>query len=107
MIESRHVYEETPRQRDVAGDARSFFPERLLRDLDDDFLTLLEQFGDQRDTARLRPMASSAMSMLRTAAPIVATPAVWPLIAASPGGMLHPRAKIAANSRRGRLRIAA
>ena len=39
VINRRHVYEKTAGKRDVAGDARALFAERLLGDLDDDVLT--------------------------------------------------------------------
>ena len=52
VIDRRHVHEKAAGQRDVAGDARAFFAERLLGDLHDDFLARLEHFGDQLRAAR-------------------------------------------------------
>ena len=46
MFHGRHEDHVAARQRDVGGDARTLLPERLLGDLDDDFLACLEQVGD-------------------------------------------------------------
>jgi hypothetical protein len=88
-----------PRQRDVAGNARSLFAQRLLGDLHDDFLALLEQVRNQRGAARLlRPRSSSAMPVLRTASTIVATSTI-PASASAPRGLLHARSIVARNAR--------
>ena len=46
VVKRGHVNEEASRQCDVAGDARAFFAQRLFRDLDDDFLALLQHVRD-------------------------------------------------------------
>ena len=52
VIDGGHVDQEAAGQRDVAGDARALFAERLLGDLDDDFLTGLQHFGNELRAAR-------------------------------------------------------
>src|SRR6202011_5413920 len=47
VIDGRHVHEETARQSDVTGDARTLFAEGLLGDLDDYILTSLEHFRNE------------------------------------------------------------
>src|SRR5579872_7154530 len=46
MLESRHVDHVAPRQRDVRCDARALWAERLLGDLNDDFLAFFQQVAD-------------------------------------------------------------
>ena len=46
-----HVDQEAAGQSDVAGNACAFFAERLLGNLDDDFLAGLEHFRDELRTA--------------------------------------------------------
>ena len=46
VFERRHVDHVAARQRDVRGDARALLAERLLGDLNDDFLAFLQQIGD-------------------------------------------------------------
>ena len=48
VLERRHVDHEAARQGDVRRDARALLAERLLRDLDDDFLAFLQQVADRR-----------------------------------------------------------
>ena len=48
VIHRRHVDQEAARQRDVAGDARAFLADRLLGNLDQDFLAFLQQVADGR-----------------------------------------------------------
>jgi hypothetical protein len=48
VFDSRHVNEETARQRDVRRDARALFRDRLFRDLDQYFLTFTQQIRDRR-----------------------------------------------------------
>ena len=45
VIDGRHVDHIAAGQGDVRGDARALLAERLLGDLDDDFLAFLEQVG--------------------------------------------------------------
>ena len=100
VIQRRHVNQETPRQRDVAGDARALLAQRLLGDLDDDFLALLQHVRDQLRAARLlrTPMAvSTAVPVLRTPSAIIA-PATA-IAAATARGILHARAEIVAHAR--------
>src|SRR6267154_4195073 len=91
MVDRGHVHQEAAGQRDVAGDARAFFAERLLGDLDDDVLAGLQHFGNELRTARRSGMAA-VMTMLaaawtafesRTSAGTAAT-AIWPAATASP-----------------------
>ena len=96
MVERGHVDQVAPGQRDVAGDARAFLAERLLGDLDDDFLALLEHVGDQLRAARLRAMAVTAVAaVMRTAAAIVAA-ASTAVASAAASRVLHARAEIVA-----------
>src|ERR1700720_4110377 len=60
MVDGGQVDQETARQRNVAGDAGAFLADRLLRNLNQDFLTLLEQISDLRNIMRL--IASEAAS---------------------------------------------
>ena len=48
VIDRRHVDEEAARQRDVAGDARAFAGDGVLRHLHDDLLPFAQQIGDRR-----------------------------------------------------------
>src|SRR6266849_1909925 len=66
VIHGGHVHQEAPGQRDVAGDARAFFAEGFLGDLDDDLLARAEHFGDELRTAR-GGMAVAALAMRRAA----------------------------------------
>src|SRR5882724_8699241 len=52
VMDGGHIDQEAARQRDVAGDARALFAERLLGDLDDDILAGLQHFGNKLRTAR-------------------------------------------------------
>src|ERR1700686_4202350 len=70
VIDGGHVHEEAARQSDVTGDARAFFAERLLGDLDDYILTSLEHFGNELRAARRAMMASLV--------PAIVTRAAWP-----------------------------
>jgi hypothetical protein len=83
----------------VAGDARAFFAERLLGDLDDDFLALLQHVGNQLRTARRRAMAVAMASraMLRTASTVGTPTAIVTASAVASSaarGVLHARAVI-------------
>src|SRR4030088_3073602 len=68
MVHRRHEYQEAPRQRDVTGDARALFPDRLLRILDQDFLSFFEQFADLRHHLVLA--TAEAPSTAPSAAPV-------------------------------------
>ena len=46
VIDGRHVDQKPAGQRDMRSDARAFLSERLLGDLNDDFLTLFQQIAD-------------------------------------------------------------
>ncbi len=48
VIDGRHVHQEAAGQRDVRSDARAFLTQRLLGDLDDDFLAFFQQVADRR-----------------------------------------------------------
>src|SRR5882724_2336209 len=64
-----HVDQEATRQSDMAGDARAFFAERLLGDLDDHVLTGLQHLGNELRTARRAGTPALIASVLpRTAA---------------------------------------
>jgi hypothetical protein len=56
VVHGRHEDEEAARHRDVGREAGALGAERLLHDLDDDFLTLAKQFFD----LRLRPIPIAA-----------------------------------------------
>ena len=97
MIERGHVDEVAAGKRDVAGDARALLAERLFRDLDDDFLALLQHVRDQLRTARLRAVAVAAVALLRTATAIVAaSPAAVTIAPAAASRVLHASAEIIA-----------
>src|SRR6266851_1715727 len=66
VIHGGHVHQEAPGQRYVAGDARAFFAEGFLGDLDDDLLARPEHFGDELRAAR-SGMAVAALAMRRAA----------------------------------------
>src|SRR2546422_7997285 len=66
VIHGGHVHQETPGQRNVAGDARAFLAEGFLGDLDDDLLARPEHFGNELRAARSR-MAVAALAMRRAA----------------------------------------
>src|SRR5713226_5565196 len=53
-----HVDQEAAGQRDVAGDARALFAERLLGNLDDDVLAGLQHLGNELGTTRRNGTAS-------------------------------------------------
>ncbi len=53
VIHRGHVDQEAARQRDVAGDARALLAQRLLGDLNDDFLARLQHFGNELRAAVL------------------------------------------------------
>ena len=123
VIERGHVDEEASRQRDVTGDARALFAERLFGDLDDDLLALLEEIGNQLRAARLLAMpavplmrAASTATIIaaRTVAGTVAAAAITTIasaVSAAAGaaacGGLHARAEISANAGAPFLRLAA
>ena len=75
VMQRRHVNQITPGKRDMAGDARALLAERLLGDLHDDFLALLQHFGNQLRTARLRALPVPALAVARAASAIVAASA--------------------------------
>ena len=87
VVYRRHVDEKAARQSDVTGDARALFAQRLLGDLNENFLPGLEHLGDQLHAALLRPMASSAVLL----APGHGTTATL-LAAAAPHRALEARA---------------
>ena len=70
VFERRHVDHVAARQRDVRRDARAFLAQRLLGDLNDDFLAFFQQVGDGRlrrsvrtsDAARLGPATTSRLA---------------------------------------------
>src|SRR6202171_6850463 len=68
MIHRRHEYQEASRQRDVTGDARALFPDRLLGNLDQHFLPFFEQFADLRHHLVLA--TAEAPSTAPSAAPV-------------------------------------
>jgi hypothetical protein len=72
-----HVDEEAARKRYVAGDAGTFFAQRLLGDLDDDILTGLEHFGDELRTARRAGALVAAAVVTRTPAGATIEATVW------------------------------
>jgi hypothetical protein len=89
----------------VARDASALLAERLLRDLNDDFLPLLQQIGDEHGAPWLRAvmtMRAMAVMMMR-GAPAIAAPAAVPAAAAA--RVLHARAKVVLNARLGGARF--
>ena len=62
VIHRRHVDEEASRQRDVAGDARALLADRLFGDLHQNFLTFLQQVGDQGQVLGLGAAETAAAS---------------------------------------------
>ena len=111
VIDRGHVNQEAAGQSDVAGDARAFLAERLLGDLDDDFLALLQHFGNQLRAALLRAMTTvtvpvavaAALMRAATTVAVAAIVATATAIASAIGTsatarMLHARAEIAAHA---------
>src|SRR5690348_4174428 len=94
VVERGHVNEEAARKSDVAGDARALLSERFLRNLDDDFLARLQQFGDELSAARLTAMMTAAPAE-RTAS---ATAAI-PVASAAARRPLHTGTIIATDAR--------
>src|ERR1700689_2971100 len=75
VVERRHVNQEAAGKSDVARDARAFLAQRLLGDLDDDFLALLQHVGNELRAARLL-RAMMTLAVLRTAIAVVAASAI-------------------------------
>src|SRR6201997_2189795 len=99
VIERRHVDEIAAGKSDVTRDACAFFAERLFGDLDDDFLPLFQQVGNQLRTARRRAMAVAMASraMLRAAATVGTSTAIVTassVASSAARGVLHARAVI-------------
>ncbi len=93
VIDGRHVNQETARESDVTGDARALLAERFLGDLDDDFLTGLEHFGNELRTAHgsVSPLMSAmrAVAVARASATFEAsTAAIWTTVAATIGAAI-------------------
>ena len=84
----------------MARDARAFLAQRLFRNLNDDFLALLQHVRNQLRTAgRLRTVM--ALAVLRAPAAVVAASAIS--LAAATRGVLHARTEIVAYTRLERL----
>ena len=49
VVHRRHVDEETSGERDVTGDTRALFADRLLGNLHQDFLTFFQEIADLRN----------------------------------------------------------
>ena len=64
----RHVNKKTARQSNVAGDARAFFAEGFLSDLDDDVLASFQHFGDELGATRWTRPASLITTVMPWAA---------------------------------------
>ena len=63
VVDRRHVDQVAPRKSDMGGNARPLGSQRLLRNLDQNLLALLEQVGDQgHGGGRLTPLAFLALS---------------------------------------------
>ena len=54
VVHRRHVDQKTSGQRDVTGNARAFFADRFLGNLDQDFLPFFQQVADLRDLTDCR-----------------------------------------------------
>jgi hypothetical protein len=108
VIERGHVDEIAAGKSHVARDARAFLAERLFGDLDDDFLALLQQVGNELGASRGRAvsvaMASGALmraaAAVGTSAAIVTASAVT---SASARWVLHARTVIVLDARVPRL----
>jgi hypothetical protein len=98
----RHVDQEAAGQCDVAGNARSFFAERLLGNLDDDFLAGLEHFRDELRTAWsgvAAVMTAAGAAAFESLTPAVAAAPIGTPAAIAPEGPLEARARVAPNAR--------
>src|SRR5215469_2624036 len=73
VVERGHVNEEASGKSDVAGDAGALLAERLLGDLNDDFLAGLQQIGDELISARLAAMLRAAMEWAPASAAIASS----------------------------------
>ena len=100
VIDRGHVNQKASGQRDVAGDARAFFAERFLGDLDDDFFARLQHFGNQlRAAVRFVARVSVLRVLVRRGhrTPAAAASALRALSAAH--GPLKARAGLIGNAR--------
>jgi hypothetical protein len=81
MVHRRHEDQEAARERDVAGDARTLLGNRLLGNLHQDFLPLLQQLTDDRQVAGLGVLPASIVAAAAIVAPPSASTALivaWP-----------------------------
>ena len=69
MIHGRHEDQEAARERNVAGDARTLLGNRLLGNLHQDFLPLLQQFTDDRQVAGLGVLPAAIVTAPAVIAP--------------------------------------
>ena len=70
MVHCRHEDQKPPGKRDVAGNARAFFADRFLRDLDQNFLAFFQQFADLRDNLILTAAEAPALPAAPSTAPL-------------------------------------
>ena len=82
MRDRGHEHEESPGQRDVAGDARALLRDRFLRDLNENFLAGLQQIADDRQVGCLRSSTRLAAATISLAVASAATTATATAIAA-------------------------
>ena len=86
VIHRRHVHQEPPRQRDMAGNARPFLGDRLFSNLDEDLLPFFQQVGNQRLRAmRVGAQIVAATTTTALAAAIVACALNLPLLVGGSG----------------------
>ena len=74
VVHRRHVDQEPSRQRDVAGDARAFLADGLLRNLHQNFLAFLQQIADLRDFLRLAARKAATTSTASATLPVETRP---------------------------------
>ena len=105
MIDGRHVDEEAPGQRDVAGDARAFFTKRFFCNLYNYFLAGLQHFGNElRPPVLFVPRVPVLHRLMGTSG---AAPSALRAVSAAAHGTLEAGARLFGNARtRGRLTLA-
>src|SRR5882672_2224366 len=83
MVNRGHIDQKPPRQRDVACNARPFLGNGLFGNLDQNFLTRLQQLRNQRHRSRIAPLepwAAAVVATPPTALPVKSRAPLGPLL---------------------------
>src|SRR5580704_7147226 len=70
VVDRGQIHQKASRKSNVAGDARAFFPDWLLGDLHQNFLTFLEQVADLRDIVGFVATEAASTTAAALAPPI-------------------------------------